>query len=146
MLLGILHHVESPQPLTVAGIQQNVVDITLLAEPMAAGSPQVVGVHPDPLHLPELDEPVPADEEREDGRDGCDGSESPIRLLYEVLEVHAVQTGQESPHGQTKCAHAKLEVKKHERVSICVKNGSDTIRQLVSARVHIVEEKKKTGL
>lgn len=113
LLLGrILHHVDPPQTLAVARIEKRIGGF--VAEPMAPGAlSQVVPIDLDPLHLAQLYKAIPADEEGKERGNRRDCAESPVGLLDKVLQIHAVETGQECAHCETKSAHAELEIQKH---------------------------------
>lgn len=110
-----LQHVDLPQLLPVPGIQETTGSI--FAEP-------VVGVlgprrHDlDPLHLAQLDQSIPAHDQRGYGRHSRDGAKSPASFFYEILEVHAVEASEEGAHGQTEGADAEFQVQEHEGVSV----------------------------
>ena len=129
-MLRTLHRVNSPQPFPVAGIKQDVG--ALVPEPVVGGVAVVQVAHLDTLHLAELDEAVPADNERGNRRHRGDHSKSPVGFLYEILQVHAVPRRQEGAHCEAESAHAELEIEQHERVTVSVKNGTDTVKWLVA--------------
>jgi len=91
LLHRILHHVDPPQPLAVAGIKEGIGAVIVEPVPSTALL-QAVPVDLDPLHLAQLYESVPAHQERKKGRGGRDAAKSPVGLLDEVLQVHAVET------------------------------------------------------
>lgn len=133
-MFGVLDHVDPPQPLPVARIQQAV--RAVVTEPIVLGSQttDATTAHLDTLDLAEFHQPVPTNEEGEDGGNGGDSAEPPVGFLDEVLEVHAVQASEESTHGEAEGADAKLEVKQHERVAIGIKNRSNT-KEGISTRM-----------
>lgn len=121
----ILHHIDSSQPFTVAGVEEGVGGV--VAEPVASGAlPQVVSIDLNPLDLAQLHKTVPAHKEREKTGGGGDCTKSPVGLLDEVLQIHTVETGKECAHCEPKCPHAEFEIQQHQGVAVGIEDSTNT--------------------
>ena len=121
-----LHHVHTAQLLTAAGVEKARVAVVL--EPVVAllDAAAVGALHLDALQAAEALHTEYANPDRQEDTNARHGAKAPVGLLDEVLQVHSVQACDESSHGQTEGTHTKLQLEKHESVSVCVKDGADT--------------------
>lgn len=85
--------------------------------------PSPLTIHTDALDAPQLLQSKDADQGGEGEAEGADAGEAEVGLFDEVLEVHAVEAGDEGARADAKGADAEFEVEKHEGVAVCVEDG-----------------------
>ena len=84
-----------------------------------------VAPHGESLHTLQLADPVDGDDATEDCAPGGDAPETEVRFLDEVLEVHAVEGGDEGACSEGEGEDGEAEVEQHEGVAVSVEDGFD---------------------
>lgn len=82
-------------------------------------------IHAHPLHSPQLLQPVHGDNGAEDRAPGADAPETNVGLFDEVLQVHAVEGGDEGAGRDGEGEDGEFQVQKHEGVAVGVEDGFD---------------------
>ena len=82
--------------------------------------------HADTLELAQFGESIHADNCGQCKANNGDTTETEIVFFDEVLQVHSVESGEESSCSQTESANAELQVEKHEGVAIGIKDRFDS--------------------
>lgn len=96
-----------------------------LAPGRAAGA--MFSPHGDALDAAQLAEADGGGQEGEDGAPDADAPEAEVRLLDEVLQVHAVEGRDEGARRQADRPDREFEVEEHERVAVGIEDGFDAV-------------------
>lgn len=90
-------------------------------------TPRPMTIHAYALDLAQFLQSVRSDEEAENGAPAADAVEAEVGLFDEVLQVHAVEGGDEGAGCDGEGEDGEFEIEEHEGVAVCVEDGFYTL-------------------